>query len=318
MRVLVVWGSRMGGTAELAEWIGLALREAGIEVDVKPAAHTHTVRGYDAAIVGGALYTNLWHRGAARFVARHQADLRRIPVWLFSSGPLDDSADRLDTAPVQQVAVLRDRIGALGHRTFGGRLAPDAKGFPAAAMARRMSGDWRNRERVAAWAREIAQALPGAKPGQAIDLPAGSPARLAAYGLVGWAICAVVMAVLLRLVPAGWAMGLHALAAPLVFAGVSWRYFRTYGARDPLPTAIAFTAIVAALDAGIVAGMVLGDFSMFARLAGIWLPFLLIFAASWATGQIMLMMPASEGQPTHGPYAGPVREAAKETAAKGS
>ena len=72
MRFLVVRGSRMGGTAELAEWSGLALREAGIEVDVKAAADTHTVRGYDAAIAGGAPTTSKpsrmrrprWSRGA--------------------------------------------------------------------------------------------------------------------------------------------------------------------------------------------------------------------------------------------------------------
>jgi len=70
--------------------------------------------------------------------------LRHIPVWLFSSGPLDDSADHDAIAPTRDVAVLMERVGALGHATFGGRLSADAKGFPASAMARKRSGDWRN------------------------------------------------------------------------------------------------------------------------------------------------------------------------------
>jgi menaquinone-dependent protoporphyrinogen IX oxidase len=37
MRVLVAHGSEMSGTAQLAETIGETLREAGLEVDVRPA-----------------------------------------------------------------------------------------------------------------------------------------------------------------------------------------------------------------------------------------------------------------------------------------
>jgi menaquinone-dependent protoporphyrinogen IX oxidase len=37
MRVLVAHGSEKGGTAQLAETIGETLREAGLEVDVRPA-----------------------------------------------------------------------------------------------------------------------------------------------------------------------------------------------------------------------------------------------------------------------------------------
>src|SRR5690606_7499794 len=89
----------------------------------------------------------------------------------------------------------------------------------------------------------------------------------------------------------GWALALHAIGAPVIFAVVSFVYFRAHGARDPLPTAIAFTAIVVLLDAVVVAGMVLRSFEMFTSIVGTWLPFALIFAATWATGQISLMIP---------------------------
>jgi menaquinone-dependent protoporphyrinogen oxidase len=46
------------------------------------------------------------------------------------------------------VQALMERTGARGHVTFGGRLAPDAKGFPASAMAKKQSGDWRNADQV--------------------------------------------------------------------------------------------------------------------------------------------------------------------------
>ena len=57
-------------------------------------------------VVGGALYAFRWHRDARRFVKRHTRSLRRVPTYMFSSGPLDDSAGRRDIAPVKGVAAL--------------------------------------------------------------------------------------------------------------------------------------------------------------------------------------------------------------------
>jgi hypothetical protein len=185
-----------------------------------------------------------------------------------------------------------ERIGAHGHTTFGGRLSADAKGFPAAAMAKKLSGDWRNPGRIRAWTGEVALALPHATPGVAVNLPARSLTRLLAYGFIGWALCAGLMAVLLQAVSIGAAIAIHAAAAPLIFTGISIGYFRAHGARDPVPTAIAFTAMAAVLDAVVVAGVVLRDFTMFTSFAGTWLPFGLIFLATWVTGKAMSMMPA--------------------------
>jgi menaquinone-dependent protoporphyrinogen oxidase len=50
-------------------------------------------------------------------------------------------------------------IGARGHVTVGGRLEPDAKGFPASAMAKKNAGDWRDREQVHAWITSIIEDL---------------------------------------------------------------------------------------------------------------------------------------------------------------
>ena len=40
---------------------------------------------------------------------------------------------------------------ARDHATFGGRLAPDARGFPASAMAKKTAGDWRDEAQVTDW-----------------------------------------------------------------------------------------------------------------------------------------------------------------------
>jgi menaquinone-dependent protoporphyrinogen oxidase len=159
VRVLVTFGSKRGGTAEIAASIADTLRAQGLQVDCLPAPAVRDVTRYDAFVMGGALYAYRWIREARRFVMRHRSALRARPVWMFSSGPLDDSAARRELPPVPVVAALMARVGARGHATFGGRLAADATGFPAAAMAKTHAGDWRGWDQITAWAREIGQAL---------------------------------------------------------------------------------------------------------------------------------------------------------------
>jgi len=291
MRVLVTWGSKRGGTEGIGRMIGEALQERGLEVVALPADRVGGLGGFEAVIVGGALYAGRWPAAARRFVNRRVAELRKVPVWFFSSGPLDDSADRAEIPATPQVAVLAERVGALGHATFGGRLSPDAKGFPASAMAKEKSGDWRNSERIRAWAAQLAESLPTASAGTPVTHPAGSLQRLLAYAVAGWALCAGTMAVLLQIVGVTAALVLHAIAAPLIFVGLARQYFRARGARDPLPTAVTWTAVVALLDLVVVAGAVQHSLGMFRSLAGTWLPLALILLATWATGEVMSFLP---------------------------
>jgi menaquinone-dependent protoporphyrinogen oxidase len=142
--------------------IGEALVEAGCDAVVSPARNVGDLAGFDAVIVAGALYAHRWHRHARRFVRRHTTTLRGLPVWLVSSGPLDDSASTQDIAPTKQVAKLIERVGARGHVTFGGTLAADAKGFPASAMAKTKAGDWRDPEQVRRWVATVAPQLAAA------------------------------------------------------------------------------------------------------------------------------------------------------------
>lgn len=78
-----------------------------------------------------------------------------MPVYFFSSGPLDDLASRTEIPPVAGVKALMTRVGTRGHATFGGRLAPGAKGFPATQMAQKLSGDWRDPCHVDAWTHQV-------------------------------------------------------------------------------------------------------------------------------------------------------------------
>lgn len=158
--VLVAYGTKNGSTAGIAEIIGATLQGEGVIADVQPANRVRAVDGYDAVVLGGALYAGRWHRDARRFARRHAKALRGRPVWLFSSGPLDNSADSQVIAPVAQAAAAARELDAREHVTFGGRLTDQAKGFIAKAMVRNgAGGDFRNPERIEGWSRTIAAQL---------------------------------------------------------------------------------------------------------------------------------------------------------------
>ena len=159
-RVLVAYGSRRGSTREIAEEVGTALEEDGFQVSVFPAAQVHDVTRYDAVVLGGALYMYRWHREARRFARCHALALSGRPVWLFSSGSLDHTADEREIPPVPSAARAARRLDARGHTTFGGRLGPDSPGRLARGMvARGTAGDYRNLEQIRTWAHGIASLL---------------------------------------------------------------------------------------------------------------------------------------------------------------
>jgi menaquinone-dependent protoporphyrinogen oxidase len=291
MRVLVTWGSKRGGTEGIGRMVAEALEAHGLEVVAASVEKAPEIDGFDAAVVGGALYANGWPGNVRRFVNRRVRELRKLPVWLFSSGPLDDSADREEIPPTTPVAVLAERVGAIGHVTFGGRLEPGAKGFPASAMAKTRSGDFRNPERIRAWAAKLAADIPQAKPGKPIDHPARSIRRLLAHGVVGWALCAAAMAGFLRFFSLTAALVLHTIAAPLFFSALAWHYFRARGAREPLPTAATWTAVVMLLDLVVVAVGLERSLAMFRSIAGTWLPLGLVFIVTWVIGGLMSTLP---------------------------
>jgi menaquinone-dependent protoporphyrinogen oxidase len=155
MKVLVVYGSKRGGTAGLAGMIGGAFQRAGWTAEVRNAEASDPISDADIVVIGGALYMNRWHRAARGFARRHRGGLRSVPVWLFSSGPLDDTARQGSLAAVPQVQSIAADLDARGHMTFGGRLEADARGLLARSMAKQRSGDWRDATHVAEWVHQI-------------------------------------------------------------------------------------------------------------------------------------------------------------------
>ncbi|MFB7265865.1 flavodoxin domain-containing protein [Streptomyces nojiriensis] len=162
-RVLVAYGSKHGATAGIASQIGRTLREDGLDATVLPADDVKDVRGYDAVVLGGALYAGHWSGKAKRCAERNADYLKHRPVWLFSSGPVDSSAEQHEIPPVPAVAREMERIGAREHRTFGGSITSGTPGLIARAVVRAgKGGDFRNPEQIQSWAHHISAELDAA------------------------------------------------------------------------------------------------------------------------------------------------------------
>jgi menaquinone-dependent protoporphyrinogen oxidase len=166
MTVLVAYATSGGSTAEIAGWIAEELRAAGHNVEVRAAAEVPDAIGYSGIVLGGAVYAAGWHPDARHLAHRLADHVRGRAVWLFSSGPLDDSANTQSLPPSAQVARIMRLLNARGHATFGGRLSEDANGW-LGLVARRMArdgrgGDFRDPEQVREWARSIAAQLSAA------------------------------------------------------------------------------------------------------------------------------------------------------------
>jgi menaquinone-dependent protoporphyrinogen oxidase len=167
MTVLVAYGTSGGSTAEIAGWIAEELHTAGLDVRLLAADEVDDVAGYEALILGAAMYAAGWHHDARRFAKRFAGRFAGRPVYLFSSGPLDHTADDTDLPPNHQATVAMQLLQAREHVTFGGRLTAEAHGW-LGFLARRLeqeghAGDFRNPPRIRAWARGVAAEITSAR-----------------------------------------------------------------------------------------------------------------------------------------------------------
>ena len=155
MRVLVTVASKHGATHEIADRLAEVLRSGGHSVDVTPPEDVAAVHGFDAVVIGSAVYAGRWRKEARRFVDRYQATLLTRPVWLFSSGPVGDPPMPEDPSP--DATGFAELVYARDHHTFTGRIDLDLLGFGERALVRSLNaavGDYRDWNDVTAWAKE--------------------------------------------------------------------------------------------------------------------------------------------------------------------
>ena len=80
MKILLTSSSRHGSTDEIATVVVEQLRAGGLEVDVRRPELVDDVDGYDAFILGSAIYMTRWTDEAVDFTERFHKTLITHPV----------------------------------------------------------------------------------------------------------------------------------------------------------------------------------------------------------------------------------------------
>ena len=153
--VLVAYASKHGATADIAAAIAQTLRDCGVFAACIEADDVGTLAGYEAVVLGSAVYMKRWRPQARRFLRQHGSELAERPFWVFSSGPVGDPAkDNLAWAEPRRTIAKAVALGTRDHKVFGGV----AQG----AMAKDLPEEYRDRrdwQEIRAWAQEIAAQL---------------------------------------------------------------------------------------------------------------------------------------------------------------
>jgi len=160
LKILVAVASKHGSTREIAQAVAEELRSLGLATDLREAEEVTELDGYDAAIVGSAVYMGTWLPEARRLIAREGAPLQAMPVWLFSSGPI--GADPHAGGELANLAAILAATGAREHVIFAGKLDAQSLGLAERLIARLVhipTGDFRDWAAVREWARAIGAAL---------------------------------------------------------------------------------------------------------------------------------------------------------------
>jgi len=109
-------------------------------------------------------------------------------------------------------------------------------------------------------------------------------AILLAHAFIGWVLCAATIYIGKSVTSMQTTLIIHAIAAPIYFAILSWVYFTRFNYTRPLTTALIFLGFIITGDFFVFALIINRSLEMFTSLIGTWIPFALIFASTYLTG----------------------------------
>jgi len=164
-KVLIAYDSKYGATQEIAEKVGEVLKKDGITVDVVPLKNVKKLDGYQAVIIGSAVYIGQWYKPTTKFLQKNEKTLAAMPVWIFSAGP-SGKGDPVELLkgwkypPMLQSVI--DTIKPRDTAVFGGNLNVDKMKGLEKWIVNRVGGevgDFRDWEMINAWAKKVAGAL---------------------------------------------------------------------------------------------------------------------------------------------------------------
>lgn len=165
-KVLVIYGSWLGSTREIAEAIGEGMRAEGAQVDVLGGRAVQDVKGYDGVVIGSSVRAGMLHGGMKRAVRRFHKQLAEKPVAAFVGCAVIYDKNEPDAADKARAYITKfmdkfPQITLLEVKPFAGAfLVENARGFmktlvqivAAQTIGEEDPRDW---DDVTAWAKDI-------------------------------------------------------------------------------------------------------------------------------------------------------------------
>lgn len=162
-KVLVVYGTGTGCTAEIAERIGAKLTDAGSTVEVISAKDAPTAAGYDAVLVGAGVRAGSWHKAVKEWVAANAATLKTVPLAFFTVCLSMADAEKADEVRAYTDALISETgVEPVDVGLFAGWNEPAEFPFVERTILKLMkapTGDFRDWDAIDAWTTEVAGKL---------------------------------------------------------------------------------------------------------------------------------------------------------------
>jgi len=172
--VLIAYDTIHGSTAEVGDRIGKNLCDQGFRVDLRLVAHVEDISGYDAVIVGSAIYKFAWLKDAKAFLQQSQTTLAQLPTAYFIVGAsmaedTPENREAVKQAFVDPVLEEFADITPLSIGLFGGAVDFAANEYNlfewvvlkilGLILGYNESADWRNWDAIDSWSKELAGEL---------------------------------------------------------------------------------------------------------------------------------------------------------------
>jgi menaquinone-dependent protoporphyrinogen oxidase len=170
MRVLSVYASAHGSTAEVARFLAEVWRGRGMETELAAVGPAVPLEGYDAYALGTAIHHGLWLPEMASFVRRARGELARKPLylWLTCLRAVEPGGYAYVTnnylPNVLPRALSFRKIGIFAGKVDPETLSPDETWtltfrYDGARNPATLSGDHRDWNAIGAWAEQVADDL---------------------------------------------------------------------------------------------------------------------------------------------------------------
>ena len=159
LRILVVHASKHGSTREVAEAVASVLREREHTWTSGLRASFRRLDGYDAVVLGAALYMGRLHADARKFLRRRRGDLAARQLRRLRDGARARRTEQeLESSRKQLGKGLASvpELEPVATAVFGGVFDPSQLRFPFNRMPAVDARDW---DAIRAWADGVATVL---------------------------------------------------------------------------------------------------------------------------------------------------------------